>query len=258
MLDAFGLSVQPRGQVTKMTRRRANHRLESLILRSVSWWGRKLVVNPFHRVFYYSSRETWADTKWLGVPLLKCPFDLWVYQEILEEVRPTVIVECGTAYGGSALYLASICDLLGHGEVITVDMEVAAYPNRPVHDRISYIEGSSTAPETVSRVKGLIAGREPVMVILDSDHSKQHVLEELGLYGPLVSRGSYLIVEDTNVNGHPVLTNFGPGPTEAIAEFTQENSAFIRDTTREKYLLTFNPNGYLFKRAPPENASRGW
>jgi cephalosporin hydroxylase len=241
-----------------MTSRRAAHRIESLILRSVSWWGSKLVVNPFHRVFYYSSRETWGDTTWLGVPLRKCPLDLWVYQEILEEVRPTVIVECGTAFGGSALYLASICDLLGHGEVITVDVEVDAYPNRPAHDRITYIEGSSTAPETVSRVRELIAGREPVMVILDSDHSKQHVLEELRLYEPLVSRGSYLIVEDTNVNGHPVLTNFGPGPIEAIAEFTQENSALIRDSTREKYLLTFNPNGYLFKRAQHGHASRRW
>jgi cephalosporin hydroxylase len=237
-----------------MIDRRAAHRIESLILRPVSWWGNKLVVNPFHRVFYYCSRETWADTKWLGIPLLKCPLDLWVYQEILEEVRPTVIVECGTAYGGSALYLASICDLLGQGEVITVDMEVAAYPNRPVHDRITYIEGSSTAPETFSRVKELIAGREPVMVLLDSDHSKQHVLKELRLYEPLVSRGSYLIVEDTNVNGNPVLMNFGPGPAEAIAEFMQENSAFIRDSTREKYLLTFNPNGYLFKRAQPDEA----
>ena len=237
-----------------MTSRRAAHRIESLILRSVSWCGSKFVVNPFHRVFYYSSRETWGDTTWLGVPLRKCPLDLWVYQEILEEVRPAVIVECGTAFGGSALYLASICDLLGHGEVITVDVEVEAYPNRPVHDRITYIEGSSTAPETVSRVKEFIARREPVMVILDSDHSKQHVLKELRLYEPLVSRGSYLIVEDTNVNGHPVLTNFGPGPTEAIAEFMQEKSAFIRDSTREKYLLTFNQNGYLFKRAQPDGA----
>jgi cephalosporin hydroxylase len=230
----------------EMTSRRASQLIENLILRCVSWWGTKLVVNPFHRVFYYSSRETWSDTKWLGIPLRKCPLDLWVYQEILDEVRPAIIVECGTAFGGSALYLASICDLLGHGEVVTVDVEV--YPNRPIHDRITYIQGSSTAPETVLRIKELIGDREPVMVILDSDHTKQHVLNELRLYESLVSGGSYLVVEDTNVNGHPVLTNFGPGPTEAVAEFMHENSEFIRDSTREKYFLTFNPNGYLFKR----------
>ena len=231
-------------------RARARNRLGNVILRSVSRWGAKLVVNPFHRVFYYGGSETWQDTKWLGIPLRKCPLDLWVYQEILEEVRPEVIVECGTAFGGSALYLASICDLLGHGEVVTVDVE--SYPNRPVHERITYIHGSSTAPETVSRVKKLIADREPVMVILDSDHTKRHVLNELRLYESLVSGGSYLIVEDTNVNGHPVLRNFGPGPFEAVAQFMHENSEFIRDSAREKYFLTFNPNGYLFKRTSPE------
>jgi cephalosporin hydroxylase len=238
----------------KMTTDGLPVRIENLILRSVSWWGTKLVVNPFHRVFYYCGPQTWSDTKWLGIPLRKCPLDLWVYQEILEEVRPAIIVECGTAFGGSALYLASICDLLGHGEVVTVDVEAEAYPSRPVHDRITYIQGSSTAPETVSRVKELIGDREPAMVILDTDHTKRHVLNELRLYESLVSEGSYLIVEDTNVNGHPVLSNFGPGPAEAVAEFTQENSEFIRDSTREKYFLTFNPNGYLFKRRQPDEA----
>jgi cephalosporin hydroxylase len=207
----------------------------------------KRVVDPFHRLFYDSGWFTWSDTKWLGVPTQKCPLDLWVYQEILEETRPAVIVECGTAFGGSALFLASMCDLLGRGDVITIDVD--PYPDRPVHDRITYLTGSSTALETIERVAAFVAEREPVLVFLDSDHSKNHVLDELRLYSRFVSPGSYLIVEDTNVNGHPVLEDFGPGPAEAVDCFLAEEPAFFVDKTREKYFLTFNPNGYLCRKS---------
>lgn len=208
------------------------------------------VVRPFHRLFYNSGKQTWSDTHWLGVRAQKCAFDLWVYQELLHELRPAVIVECGTANGGSALFLASICDLLGHGEVVTVD--VADEPGRPSHERITYLHGSSTAPEIVERVKQLVAGRAPVVVILDSDHSRDHVLNELRLYAPLVSAGSYLIVEDSNVNGHPVVPDFGPGPAEAVTQFLVETNDFEIDRSREKFFLTFNPSGYLRKRTPEQ------
>ena len=232
--------------MTPATRVKTANRVKNSIMRAAFWWGNRRVVDPFHRLFYNCGWITWSDRKWLGVPTQKCSLDLWVYQEILEEVRPAVIVECGTAFGGSALYLASICDLLGHGEVITIDVE--PYPDRPVHDRITYVSGSSTAAATIEQVTTLVADREPVLVILDSDHTKSHVLGELRLYAPLVSRGSYLIVEDTNVNGHPVLKDFGPGPAEAVDEFLAEQSDFFVDGAREKYFVTFNPKGYLFKR----------
>jgi cephalosporin hydroxylase len=206
------------------------------------------VVRPFHRLFYASGKQTWSNTQWLGVAAQKCAFDLWIYQEILHELRPEVIVECGTANGGSALFLASICDLLGLGEVITVD--IVDQPGRPSHDRITYLKGSSTEPETVERVKQLVASRAPVVVILDSDHSRDHVLNELRLYAPLVSAGSYLIVEDSNVNGHPVVPDFGPGPAEAVTRFLAETDEFEIDRSREKFFLTFNPSGYLRRRAP--------
>jgi cephalosporin hydroxylase len=204
---------------------------------------RRTVVESFHRLFYDNGARTWSNTTWLGVSLQKCPLDLWVYQELLVSLKPAVIVECGTAFGGSALYLASLCELLENGEVITIDVE--ARTDRPVHERITYLNGSSTDSATLSSVDQFIGGRSPVLVLLDSDHSKEHVLSELRLYGPLVTPGSYLVVEDSNINGHPVLPNFGPGPKEAIDEFLESDTEFCVDRSQEKYFLTFNPSGFL-------------
>jgi len=207
----------------------------------------KEIVEQFHLLFYDSRMfgKTWVDTTFLGTKLEKCPFDLWVYQEILYEIKPEIIVECGTYRGGSALYLASMCDLLDHGEVITID--ILERKNRPQHKRIEYLLGSSTYPEVVAKVKARIQGKSPVLVILDSDHKKEHVLNELNIYGEIVTRGSYLIVEDSNINGHPVKPEFGPGPMEAVNEYMKNNSSYIVDKTKEKYFLTFNPHGYLRK-----------
>jgi cephalosporin hydroxylase len=207
------------------------------------------VVRPFHRLFYETGKRTWSDTHWLGVAAQKCPFDLWVYQEILHELRPALIVETGTAHGGSALFLASMCDLLDHGEIVSVD--VVEDSERPSHQRVTYLTGSSTAPEIVDAVGRRAAGLAPVLVILDSNHECGHVLEELRHYGPLVTPGSYAIVEDSNVNGHPVVREFGPGPAEAIAAFLRETDEFEVDRSREKYFLTFNPGGYLRKLGEP-------
>lgn len=201
------------------------------------------VVRDFHRLYYGSSSRTWKDTGWFGVGVKKCPLDLWVYQEILHEVRPDVIIETGTRFGGSAFFLASICDLLGQGRVVTVDIEHS--DDRPSHDRITYLTGSSTDPATVEKVKSEIGENEAVLVILDSDHSRDHVLAEMRMYGPVVTNGSYLIVEDSNVNGHPVRPNFGPGPMEAIDTFLSDGDDFVVDDAREKFFMTFNPRGYL-------------
>ena len=181
----------------------------------------------------------------MGTPVLKCPLDLWMYQEILSETRPDVIVETGTHMGGSARYLAGICDLLGHGRIVTVD--VVTHPGRPDHDRITYLVGSSTSDEVVARIAGLAGEAERVMVILDSDHARDHVLRE-ALYAPLVSPGCYLVVEDTNVNGHPVVPGFGPVPMEAVTEFVSLDRSFEVDPSRERLMLTFNPSGYLRRR----------
>lgn len=191
---------------------------------------------------FFDSR-VWADTTWFGTQALKNPLDLWVYQEILFECRPDAIIETGTFKGGSALFLAHMLDLLGRGVVVTIDLE--EIPGRPGHPRIRYLQGSSAAPETVAAVRSLIAPGDRAMVILDSDHSFEHVSRELDLYAEFVSPGGYLIVEDTVVNGHPILPEFGPGPFEAVAAFLRRDDRFQRDATREKFMLTFNPCGFL-------------
>lgn len=204
------------------------------------------VIDAFHNLYYNAEDKTFQSTRWLGTRALKVPLDLWIYQEIIYEVKPDLIIETGTAHGGGALFLASICDLLGHGRVVTID--IVKREGMPDHPRITYLVGSSAAPEIVEKVKNMTRPGDQVMVILDSDHAKHHVLRELELYSDLVSPGSYLIVEDTNINGHPVFASHGPGPMEAVEEYLQRDSRFVVDPSREKFLFTFNPRGYLRKR----------
>lgn len=198
-------------------------------------------VNEFHRLYYAS--DVWRHTYWLGIRTVKCPLDLWIYQEIIHSLRPEVIVEIGTYVGGTSLFLACICDLIGNGRVVTVD--VRRYPSLPRHDRIHYVTGHSLSAEVVEEVAGATQGANPVMAILDSAHDKAHVLDELRMYSRFVTPGSYIIVEDTNVNGNPVLPDFGAGPAEAVAAFLAENDRFIVDRGAERFLMTFNPSGYL-------------
>jgi cephalosporin hydroxylase len=208
------------------------------------------IVNRFHDLYYRRWITLGADTKnlsWFGHLAIKCPLDLWVYQELLVRTRPDVVVETGTWSGGSALYLAMIFDLIGHGRVITVDIEVK--PDRPEHPRITYLTGSSVDSSIVAKIQGEVGGSR-VLVILDSDHSAAHVYEELIAYNSLVQVGDYLIVEDTNVNGHPVWPNYGPGPMEAVDKFLSENNEFMIDERCGRFLMTINPRGYL-KRIKP-------
>ncbi|KPL24799.1 MAG: cephalosporin hydroxylase, partial [Phycisphaerae bacterium SM1_79] len=110
-------------------------------------------------MLYYDSRmfgKTWVDTTFLGTKVEKCPLDLWIYQEIIHEIRPEIIVECGTFLGGGALYLASICDLLNHGQVVTID--ILDRKDKPQHSRIEYLLGSSTSPEIVEKVRARVQG----------------------------------------------------------------------------------------------------
>lgn len=213
------------------------------------------LIDQFHTLYYSRRDQTWGETYWLGHHVLKCPLDLWIYQELLYEARPELIIETGTYLGGSALFLASMCDLLGSGEVVTIDS--ARQPDRPRHRRITYLTGSSTSKKILRQVRRRAKGKSGVLIILDSGHGKDHVLSELHAYAPLVTPGSYLVIEDTNLNGRPVEGDHGPGPAEAVEAFLTSHDEFVRDESREKFLLTFNPGGYLKKRAAPAGSLGG-
>lgn len=192
----------------------------------------------FNKQWHESIKGTWHQMQWMGIKVLKTPTDLWMYQELIVRIRPDWIIETGTCFGGSALFLAHICAGIGCGRVLSIDINK---PKRPVkHPRIQFYQGDSVAPKTVADAKR--PGK--VMVILDSCHKKDHVLKELELYGPLVTPGSYMIVEDT-CTGRTVQKNHGPGPGDALDEWLPKQSRFVRDLNCEKYHLTFNPGGYL-------------
>lgn len=183
----------------------------------------------------------WAETYWLGKQVVKCPMDLWVYQEILWETQPHVLLEAGTSGAGSAFFFASIFDRIGKGRVITVDTEY--YPHLRVdHPRIKYITGSSVDPKIVAQMWSEAEGR--VMVSLDSLHTYEHVKAELKAYGPKVSPGCYLVVEDTGW-GAPG----EPWASDAATEFLREHPEFVADEKCEKHLLTSNHGGWLKRLA---------
>ncbi len=203
----------------------------------------KNVIEWFHQIYYAKAKETWENTTWLGMPVLKCPLDLWVYQEIIIRFQPDLIIETGTLDGTSALYYAILCAITTKGEVVTIDINKKE--GLVKHPRIKYLTGSSTSPGIKLQVEELCKEKKRVVVFLDSDHSKEHVLEELAFYSTVVTPGSYLIVEGTNSNGHPVNHDAGPGPMEAIDEFLANNDSFMIDESKEKFMMSFNPRGYL-------------
>jgi cephalosporin hydroxylase len=218
-------------------------------LRSVRLPHQADVIEKFNYLYYHGTagQPIFSNMQWFGVNILKCPTDLFIYQEILNRTQPEVIVECGVRHGGSSLYLAHLCDIIGKGRIIGCDItlkDVAAKTRN--HPRVTLHEGSSTAPAIVEKISAECAGKR-TMVILDSDHSEKHVTAELAAYSPLVTKGCYLVVEDTNVNGHPAHRDHGPGPYEAVQKFLKNQSGFKVDTDCERLLLTFNPSGYLLK-----------
>ncbi len=205
------------------------------------------IVEQFHKLYYSNGGRTWSNnTYWLGYKVLKCPLDLFIYQEIIFQNNPDIIIETGTGNGGGTLFLASICDFINHGNVISIDTEnINHKTDLPQHNRITYITGSSISKDTIDQVKTLINENKEIMVILDSDHHKDHVLQELNIYSKLVTKNNYIIVEDTNLN-HPNPIDF-EGPMEATEEFLKTNRDFIIDESKHKFYLSFNINGYLKK-----------
>jgi cephalosporin hydroxylase len=193
---------------------------------------------------------------WMGLPFIQLPQDMVVTQEIIWETKPDVIIETGIAWGGSVVFYASLLQLLGKGEVVAVDLNLYDHVrdqimSYPFSNRIHLYKGSSTDTSVVDKIKSHVRAGQKVMVCLDSNHTHQHVLDELRLYAPLVSKGQYLIVSDTVVEDIPPQEHrprpWGPGnnPKTALRQYMKESDRFeIDQYVNDKLLLTYTPDGY--------------
>lgn len=187
-----------------------------------------------------------TGTTYFGVPTQKNPMDFWIYQEIIWERPPDVIVEIGNNCGGSALALAHLLDQIGHGRIIGVDLTHTRIHERArAHPRIEFIEGPGV--DRAGDVRARIAPGDRVMVIEDSSHTYENTLGVLRAYAGLVQPGDYFIVEDS-ICHHGLEVGPNPGPFEAIEAFLGENADFETDRSREGFLITWNPKGFLRRR----------
>lgn len=183
------------------------------------------------------------QTTYFGVKAFKNPLDFWVYREIIFEVKPDVIVEIGNSYGGGTLALAHILDHMQKGRVIGLDIDhERVHPIVKEHHRITLITGD--ACESFDNVRELIEEKDRVLIIEDSAHTYENTLNVLRKFSPLITKGSYFIVEDS-ICHHGLDRGPNPGPYEAIEQFVKENSDFQIDRTRESFFITWNPKGFL-------------
>lgn len=201
----------------------------------------------FHRLYYYS-RNSWQSNTFLGYPIQQNPIDMYIYQELIYRLRPQYIIQTGIFNGGSILYFAKLLDLIESPQdtpVIGIDISLSVKARTLSHPRIQLIEGDSINAKTIDRVSALLKGSVG-LVSLDSNHSQRHVFRELQLYSSITAIGSYIVVEDTNVNGHPVCTKHGPGPLEAVNEFLAQDKRFIRDDEIwSRHFLSHHQRGFL-------------
>jgi cephalosporin hydroxylase len=188
-----------------------------------------------------------ADTTWLGAPIWQNVLDLWTIQETIAEIKPALLIETGTNRGGSALFYANLMDLLGVGRVMTIDVERL---HRLQHPRIDFLRGSSADPAIVERVRAAVEAVDgPVMVILDADHSRAHVEQELELYAPFVTPGSVLLSQDGVIDQLMMFADSRPGPLAANREFLSRHPEFEHDTERNgRFIVTHHPCGWLRRR----------
>jgi cephalosporin hydroxylase len=243
---------------------------------------------------WYESGHTWHYTHFLGVGMMKCPNDIWMYQDVLSKLRPTVVVETGTYQGGSALWFAFLMDMLRikDGRVWTVDIKDYRKTWFVGHPRIAYLQGNSADPELAAAIREQIDRVPgPRLFVLDSDHSAEHVFNELSLYAPMARVGDWIVVEDTNISwtssGHKMYvgqlrtawtrgawhctcgtrgTGDAParcpkdggdrGARGGLQDYADAHPGeLVTDLLSERYLLTMNPGGWLFRARGCEHAA---
>lgn len=226
------------------------------VVRSVRKLGRRLrpMPEPYRSRFnmklaqwmpYHQNRIVIDHCYWMGVKAQKNPCDAWIYQEIIYEVKPDVIIEIGSREGGTTLYFANLLDLLGKGQVISIEIDRSDYHLR--HDRIVEFTGDSSSDAIVLPVHELCRGKS-VLVIHDGDHTRKQVIKDLRAYHDLVSVGSYLIIEDGVIDlfrPGDGIGMFEAGPLAATEEFLADHPNFVVDSSRERYIMTYNPRGFL-------------
>jgi len=213
------------------------------------------ISDEFH--IFYENNRIWENNSWLGIPMWKLPMDAFVLQEIIFRNKPEVIIETGTGKGGSAIFYASIFELMGSdGKVFSIDSmpdfedlllssEIAR--NKKILDRIEFVFGDSISDSAISLLRQESMNLK-TMVVLDSWHSEEHVYKELELYSKLVSINQYLVVEDTHCSstGNPVKWKFrDQGPSAAVDRFLKKNKNFVVDYECEKHIMTFNPGSWM-------------
>jgi cephalosporin hydroxylase len=197
---------------------------------------------------------------WMGIPIIQMPADIMATQEIIWSTKPDIIIETGVARGGSVLFMASMLELLGNGEVIGVDVDIRQHNREAIEThsmskRVTLIEGGSVDKDVLEKVKALIPENAKVMVVLDSDHSRDHVLAECRAYGQLVTEGCYLVVADTLV-GHVTEENApkkrskiwykGNDPLSALQDYMDETDRFaIDEALNGKLVVSSSPGGYI-------------
>jgi len=197
---------------------------------------------------------------WMGVPIIQMPADVMATQEVIWATKPDVIIETGVARGGSVLFMASLLEMMGSGKVIGVDIDIRAHnrqsiESHPMSKRVVLIEGSSVDEATLARVRAEIPAGARVMVVLDSDHSRDHVLSECRAYGPMVTPGCYMVVADTLV-GHITEENApkkrsklwfqGNEPLAALRDYMAETDRFeVDEVLNGKLVLSSSPGGYV-------------
>ncbi len=193
---------------------------------------------------------------WMGRPIIKYPNDILILQEMIWNLKPDYIVETGIAHGGSIIFSSSMLELLGHGEVIAVDIDIRQHnreeiEKHPMAKRITMIEGSSVDPMIVNSIKEKVKGKK-VLVCLDSNHTHEHVLEELRMYADMVNVGSYIVCPDTFVEYFPKgycddrPWDVGNNPMTALIAFLKEDDRFIIDKDIDnKLMITEGFDGYL-------------
>lgn len=228
------------------------------------------IKRDFNALYYFATYEGQKvhQVYWMGVPVLKAPTDLWTYQEILFDLRPDLIIECGVWCGGSSLYYYTIGQLMGGIDVLGIDIDlsnlngIASNISALSGGRLSYLEGSSIDPKTIEIVRQRAAGKKRVMVILDSAHDYAHVKQELALYAPLVSEGQHLVVEDTNVDllcaQFDMAQYFNNGPGTALREFllNEPKGRWFENQLAQRHFVTFHPGGFL-RRMPDQKETVG-